>query len=195
MKKLWVKIQAAYEGGNVQRCHASFPHSRYNVAQHGYGVVSLLLLLNPNPSLALIKTALWHDVAERWTGDIPSPMKDLDLMVKERIDRIEVEMLKILELGGFELTEEEKYWVKGCDLLDLMLWAKQAADLRGDQRALEWAAGLGTVIAQLRDEGKMPAIIPKVASWAHHQFWDLKEDFMRNLSLTDRTQFRRSVDR
>lgn len=122
------RIMAIREGGQTQRCH-TFPHSSlYNVAVHSYNAASLLLLLMPiPPSLNLIKAVLWHDVAERWTGDIPSPAKWASPELKQLLDNLEQRIFEKLELITIfkELTTEELNWLTSVDLLELYIWARE----------------------------------------------------------------------
>jgi 5'-deoxynucleotidase YfbR-like HD superfamily hydrolase len=116
------RIKAVREAGEVRRCHALPHQSNYTIASHSYGAVNLLLLLHPNPSVNLIKALIWHDVAERWLGDLPSPGKGICPEMQEAYERIEDDILRRLELRP-ELTEIECAWAAAMDLADLFLWA------------------------------------------------------------------------
>jgi 5'-deoxynucleotidase YfbR-like HD superfamily hydrolase len=125
MEELLVQVGAVREGGAVQRCH-TFPqhHGPYDVAQHSYGAVSLLLLLHPNPSLNLIKAVQWHDIGERWLGDMPSPAKTGNQHLAEVYEAEEEKILTLLGLY-FELSNQEENWLKAVDILDLWLWCRE----------------------------------------------------------------------
>lgn len=123
------RIMAVREGGQTQRCH-TFPHSSlYNVAVHSFNAASLLLLLYPKgqPSLNLIKAVLWHDVPERWTGDVPSPAKWASPLLKKIMDNLEQRIFEKLELATIfkELTPEELNWLTAVDLLELYIWSRE----------------------------------------------------------------------
>lgn len=123
-KRLQTRIQATREAGTVRRCHIVPHHGQYNIAQHSYGAVSLLLLLNPEPSLNLIKAVQWHDAGERWLGDMPAPAKwdNFDLgQVYEAAERRVLDAIGLLP----ELTREEEHWLKAVDTLDLWLWCRE----------------------------------------------------------------------
>ena len=62
-------------GSEVLRYHTVTTLMRETVGHHSHGVACLTLLLNPNAGRELLTAALWHDLAEHQTGDIPSPAK------------------------------------------------------------------------------------------------------------------------
>ena len=108
------------EGGQTQRLH-TVPHVRhYDVAQHSWGMAALLHALHPDPRKELFLAILFHDIAERWTGDMPAPAKwhnGLGGVLREMEREID-EALGV----RFDLTEEEKVWLKALDFLELYLF-------------------------------------------------------------------------
>lgn len=122
------QIRATREAGTVRRCHIVPHHGQYNIAQHSYGAVSLLLLLHPDPSLNLIKAVQWHDVGERWLGDMPAPAKFCNPELGAIYEATEEQLLKSLQLLP-ELTEEETSWLKAVDTLELLLWCREESSL------------------------------------------------------------------
>ena len=112
-------IKALWESGDVERFH-TVPHLRpYTVAQHCWRMLMLLYKLHPCPHRQLVGAILFHDSAERWTGDIPAPAKwwivDADFdVVEERI---------LTGLGvHFDLEDHDQHWLKALDLLELYLY-------------------------------------------------------------------------
>ena len=89
--------------------------------------------------------ALYHDLAERWTGDFPSPMKDAirfmkdgrEISLRDVVDRLETHVLArevycklpsymVEDFKGImleELSEEEKKLFKEADSLSAMIEA------------------------------------------------------------------------
>lgn len=114
-----LRLLAVREAGAVTRCHTT-PHlGVHDVAQHSWGVAAIVAILHPNPSAELLKACLFHDVAERWTGDVPYPMKryagDHDPAIEEAIhDK--------LKLPWQLSSPEDRLWLKAADLLDFYLW-------------------------------------------------------------------------
>lgn len=113
------RLQAAWESAAVERCHTT-PHlGSYSNGQHANRMLNMLLVLHPEPSLNLIKAVQWHDVPERWLGDMPSPLK-------RRIDGIkalESDVFTVLGLT-YSLTAEESEWLEALDKVELLLWCK-----------------------------------------------------------------------
>ena len=111
------------------RCHTVPHHGSYSVAEHSWHATILLYQLHPDPSPALIRAMLTHDVAERFLGDLPAQAKwenpDLDLayhMVEKRV------MANLGEpLVG--LKPDEQIWLYAIDKLECFLWCQ-------DQRAM-----------------------------------------------------------
>lgn len=106
----------------VQRVHTVPSHGSYSNAEHTFHALSLLFMLYPGrPSMALVKAMLWHDTAERWTGDIPGPMKYSIPKLSDMVDDIEEECLAEIGLT-FDLTDEERVWLRAIDKIELWLW-------------------------------------------------------------------------
>lgn len=155
-RPLLTRIAATREAGTVRRCHIVPHHGQYNIAQHSYGAVSLLLLLHPHPSLNLIKAVQWHDVAERWLGDIPAPAKWTHTELGEAYERAEEELLKRLGLFG-ELTDLEVAWLKAVDTLELWLWCREEEAL-GNAAVTPMRRACEKVTEKRQLEGSLPAI-------------------------------------
>lgn len=156
LSPLLTRLAATREAGTVRRCHIVPHHGQYNIAQHSYGAVSLLLLLHPNPSLTLIKAVQWHDVAERWLGDIPAPAKWTHTELGEAYERAEEELLKRLGLFG-ELTDLEVAWLKAVDTLELWLWCREEEAL-GNTAVTPMRRACEKVTEKRQLEGSLPAI-------------------------------------
>lgn len=128
--------KAVREGGMVQRVHTVPHHGTYSNAEHTYNALSLLFVLYPGtPSMNLIKALLWHDVAERWTGDIPGPMKYSIPELSKMIEDTEEACFE--EMGvSIKLTSEENKWLKAIDKIELWLWSADQIAM-GNQNAVE----------------------------------------------------------
>lgn len=119
------RVRAMREGGAVERSH-TIPHlDSYTVGLHSYNAVSLLMLLHPNPSRALIEAVLWHDVPERWLGDLPATAKWLNPELKAAYGRAERKVIDRLgiPMDDFMLTEDDWWWLNAVDRLEFWLWA------------------------------------------------------------------------
>ncbi len=117
------KIRAIREGGKTERTHTTPHHGSYSVAEHSWGVATLLAILHPNPSRDLILAGLWHDVHERWTGDIPAPIKwCLGNVARDELKRLSSSIDSSLEIN-FYLSVKDLEWLKACDMLEFWLWS------------------------------------------------------------------------
>jgi len=139
MPKLFDRVRLAREGAAVERAH-QHPHlQRYSVGHHSLDVVTLVVLCWKHdhggelPRAELLVAAAFHDVAERVTGDLPSPIKD---RCRDALGEIEKEVDRYLGVD-VGLREDEQWYLKSCDKLELYLWAHEEAS-RGNCRFLGW---------------------------------------------------------
>lgn len=119
------KIKAMREGGETERVHTLPHHGSYSVGKHSFDALSLLLLLHDNPSVDLIKAVLWHDIAERWIGDMPAPAKWANPRLNFEYEQAEVVINEKIGLGALylNLNEDDRTWLDEVDRLEVMLWA------------------------------------------------------------------------
>lgn len=173
-----LQVKATREAGAVRRCHIVPHHGQYNIAQHSYGAVSLLLLLHPDPSLNLIKAVQWHDVGERWLGDMPAPAKWSNPELGRVYEAAEARVLKALDLLP-DLTRDEGRWLRAVDILDLLLWCREEAALgntavsrmlRSCVDAMDRAAEAGTLPEPVR------AFYQAEGAQNHHRLSDIFEE-------------------
>ncbi len=158
------QVQATREGGAVQRCHVLRHGRPYDVAQHTFGAVNLLLLLHPNPTIQLVKAVQWHDVVEKWTGDLPAPALR-NAGVAEAVERLRRDVLCRLGLYAGDstsmlLTEEEREWVHAVDVLEFWLWCRE------NQQEPDVAIAFQSATLELADihtQGHLPA-----SAWAFY---------------------------
>lgn len=122
------------EGGAVERLH-TVPHiGSHRVDSHSWGVLTLILLFHPSPSIQLIKAAQFHDCAERFTGDTPAPAKWKFPKLKEALSDAEAYYENMLGIAT-DITAEEKVWLKACDMLDFLLYAREQLNM-GNRHAM-----------------------------------------------------------
>lgn len=120
------EILSLRHAGYVRRAHTIPLLMQQTTAEHSAQALSLLLLLNRNPSVNLIKTLLWHDAPEKYTGDIPSPVKRSNPALKKAMMDAEFEFIAehpALHESYESLSVEEQSWLRAIDVLELYLWA------------------------------------------------------------------------
>ena len=117
-------LKEIYTAGRVTRYHAEPILNLFcqTDADHTWGCLALLYLLNPAPSDALVRNVLWHDVGERWTGDSPGPAKHRYPELRDLLHKIETHALNEQGIVLPDLTEEEGKWLKLVDSLESHLW-------------------------------------------------------------------------
>lgn len=150
-------ITATREGGAVRRFHACNPTGlHYDVAQHSWGALNLLLLLHPCPSLVLVKAVQWHDVPERWTGDVPATAKWARPALKEQLEAMEEEVLRHYGLWVGRLLPADAGWLQAVDTLELWMWCREHRDV---SRFSQVEKNCANLLDQLNGEGKLPRAV------------------------------------
>lgn len=137
------RVLRAREAGAVERCHNMPHHGSYSVAAHSWGVAVLLCELHPGPRPELLWAALYHDFAERWTGDMPNgplpaglPRVFAEKTTEDRQDfrgaLASYESTVLQAFGknhGAMLDPAERVWLRACDTLELWLWCQDQSAL------------------------------------------------------------------
>lgn len=125
-EKTYENVAMRREAGAVKRWHIVPHHGQDTVGHHTYNAVSLLLCLNPDASRALIVYMLEHDVAERWTGDIPASAKGMFHKIGRGVMLAEEELAAEMDLMNPDrLTKEERRWARAIDALEAVLWCHE----------------------------------------------------------------------
>lgn len=119
-----VLVQRFRECSRVERSHTTPHHGSYTVGQHSFDMLTLLIALYPDCRKELMLAVMFHDFAERWTGDIPSPAKASDGEFGKKLAQIELKVTRTLGLQ-IKLEEMERFWLKGLDVVEYLLWAKE----------------------------------------------------------------------
>jgi 5'-deoxynucleotidase YfbR-like HD superfamily hydrolase len=145
-------------GGKVKRYHTVDTIKNETVAQHTYGVMSIIAdLCHGVPSTNLMMAALCHDIAEQVTGDIPAPAKwdypELSEAIKNAEAKIEEEYGVV-----YRLTPTEQTLLKAADTLDLIYFCIEERQLGNIGIESIYYKGIGAL-------GKLPynpSVIAKV---------------------------------
>jgi 5'-deoxynucleotidase len=111
-----------YLAGNVRRYHSNADMARLGQtnADHQGRCVQLLLALHPKPSVALIWAVAYHDLGERWVGDLPGPFKQAHPELAAQHAEVEADYaglamgLRVLD----DLSREDLRWLKLVDRLE-----------------------------------------------------------------------------
>ena len=118
-------INEIRRGFNVKRFHTTHRTQEETVGHHSANVCAIMLRLEPSCSRALILAALFHDVAEVYTGDVPAPFKWDNPHIAEGLKQGELEYFRQHNIPAptewDELHDEDLALLKLADMLDLML--------------------------------------------------------------------------
>lgn len=117
------------EASAVERCHVVKKIGSYNIGLHVCNMLTMLRILNPNASRNLIWMIVGHDLPERWTGDVPAPVKWLNPDISFILGEAEDLVYEAIQWKVPKLTEIEYWWYKGLDILELSFWAYEQQKL------------------------------------------------------------------
>lgn len=113
-------MEIARSAHGVKRYHTECTIGTQSVAEHSFGVGMLVLYLTNNEASGnLLRAALFHDLAEQYTGDVPSMVKWDNKDLKAMLDKIEDNFVKSLGVLQ-DLTAEEVVILKWADMLELL---------------------------------------------------------------------------
>ncbi len=109
-----------YRAGSVRRYHTALHLHPQDVASHSWGVLAILMHIESQPSANLMRAAVYHDVGEVITGDIPAPFKWDNPKLAKALAEAEAKAEEKLGVS-YTLTEEERVLLKIADLGELVM--------------------------------------------------------------------------
>tara|TARA_R100001015_G_C4635048_1_gene203260 strand:- start:2483 stop:2980 length:498 start_codon:yes stop_codon:yes gene_type:complete len=128
-------LEFILDGAAVKRFHTVTVLHEETVGHHSHNVAMMCLLLNPNASRNLLLAAMFHDLAEHKTGDIPSPAKR-EYNITEQVTSLESELMVKAGIKLPVLTEEEERTLKLADIASGMIYCIQEAQM-GNNKMLK----------------------------------------------------------
>jgi 5'-deoxynucleotidase YfbR-like HD superfamily hydrolase len=102
-------------GADVKRFHTVNTINTETVGHHSHGVAVMCFLFDYEPSKELLTAALFHDLAEQFTGDIPSPAKR-ELGIGKDVSDLETDILRRSGVFMPELPDEDTRTLKLADI-------------------------------------------------------------------------------
>lgn len=125
-----------YQAGRVLRYHTVDVPAQ-SLASHSWGVAMVVMAIcEPSPNL--LKAALWHDLHEKETGDVPATAKWFHDNIKKAHDQAEWAFNLVHGIAP-TLTEPEAMMLKWADTFELCLYCHHQARLGN-----EYAGGILT---------------------------------------------------
>ena len=116
------------DGAQVRRFHTRATVATETVGHHSHGVATIALLLDPDASRDLIIAALYHDLSEHVTGDIPSPMKR-EYGISAQISDIEEKLMLQAGITFPTLSEKDQRTLKLADIAHGAIFCCQELEL------------------------------------------------------------------
>jgi 5'-deoxynucleotidase YfbR-like HD superfamily hydrolase len=105
------------EGGAVKRYHMKPTIKEQTVGAHSWRMVAVLIALWPDARRELICATAFHDVSERVTGDVPSPIKWSNPGLRIELNRITTDEEERLGIR-YRLEPEEANVLKWLDYFE-----------------------------------------------------------------------------
>lgn len=121
------RLRLLRNAARVLRCHNARSIHQQTVGEHTFGVLALLATVYPQARALVWQAALYHDVPESVTGDVPAPTKWRHKQLEEALRAVEDSVKQEYELHIL-LTEHEKRVLKFCDYMELALFAIEECD-------------------------------------------------------------------
>jgi len=114
--------------GRVVRYHTWPQVGQQTVAEHGWNVARIVLAIAPDAPGYVISHALFHDVGEIKTGDLPYPIKKDNPSLKKVMDELEIHARIDMSSKWLLSTPEslDEHWrrlIKLADMMEMFEWA------------------------------------------------------------------------
>lgn len=119
-------------GSDVLRYHTVSTITRETVGHHSHGVAMMTLLIDPTASRQLICAALFHDLAEHQTGDIPTPAKR-EFGIGGQVEELEERLMLAAGIKMPYLNKQDKRTLKLADLAHGALYSAREVQM-GNRR-------------------------------------------------------------
>lgn len=119
------RIKVAFVGGHTRRWHAADIIGEERVDSHTWGMLAIIHILHPAPSVELLGAVTFHDSpGEPFSGDIPHgakvafpALREADRTIGERAERA---------IGvHYELDADDDWWLRFADTAQALLFARR----------------------------------------------------------------------
>lgn len=121
---------------------------------HSAGMMLLLEMFHPSPTLNLYRAILFHDAHEKEFGDNPSNAKSKKFSKVE--DKFAKQFAEKWQTPEINLTQEEELWLKLLDKMEVLYYIGQSAPaLNQDEIEIfqHSSAIVNSLVAQLQTFG------------------------------------------
>jgi 5'-deoxynucleotidase YfbR-like HD superfamily hydrolase len=166
-------IKEIRSGFNVRRFHTTHRIQEETVGHHSANVCAILLRLQPDVSRSLLVAALFHDVAEVYTGDVPAPFKWDNPHMAEGLKQGELDYFKRHKIPAptewEEMHDEDLALLKLADMLELVLSSMEEIN-RGNLYAAE-------LVANGQDYIEAMDIYPEYKDKVEDMVWEVRRQW------------------
>lgn len=122
------KIKVAFVGGHVRRWHGEDVVGEERVDSHTWGMLMLIHILHPAPSVALLEAVTFHDSpGEPFSGDIPYGAKKAHPELRAADHAIGARAQAAIGVCRTDLTDDEKLWLAFADQAQAYLFLHRQA--------------------------------------------------------------------
>lgn len=144
------KLALILSGGEVRRYHQDGTVWPQPVSSHTWRTLVILLYFWPDISKQVILATIYHDVAERYTGDVPATVKINNPEIAEALKIMEVKFTQFLNLPSeHDLSVSDYSRLKCADYIELCItcrgpYGKRAWQIyeRGEKLVYEYLQNL-----------------------------------------------------
>ena len=121
------KFRNMYDAGAIHRFHTMRTVRDQSVGEHSWGVAVILTKICL-PSPVLLTAALYHDMAEVHTGDVPATAKWVHNSLKKALELAEYHFESLHGIV-IDLSDEERKLLKWADMFELCLYSQVEIDM------------------------------------------------------------------
>lgn len=132
-----VQAQLYRDAADTLRYHTQRTLRSQTVGQHSFNMLMLIDLIAPDSRKEVLQAVLFHDLPEKFTGDMPAPIKRASPALKVLMDQLETDLAPLYR--EFDLTPEEHALVKWVDLMELAMFGLEELSM-GNRYAEEVAS-------------------------------------------------------
>jgi len=122
----WKLMRLFRATARIQRLHTMPSQYRQSVGEHTFSMALIVMFIHPNASAALLRAALKHDMAEAFTGDVPSPAKWHFPAIEDALKDAENKIHHRFEIHE-DLTVHERNILKFADICELLMFCLEEA--------------------------------------------------------------------
>lgn len=122
----WKLMRLFRATARIQRVHTMPTHYRQSNGEHSFSVACIVMFIHPNATAALLRASLKHDMAEAFTGDVPSPAKWHFPAIEDALRDAERQVKHRFEIEE-QLSAHELNVLKFADICELLMFSLEEA--------------------------------------------------------------------